>query len=157
TWQCVKNLGPDVGFVDVAFDPKSPDVLYAASYERRRRAWDFKEGGPGSRLWKSTDGGDSWKELGGGLPGGELGRIGLDVYARDPRIVYASIENLNPKVTPPPTPPTGDEADAANRREPEPTAEQLADPAFVAALAQGGEEDEAVQDPVRAQRRPTMG
>ncbi|MCH2465296.1 MAG: hypothetical protein MK237_05275, partial [Gemmatimonadetes bacterium] len=55
----------------------------------------FDLGGPGSSLYKTTDGGDSWIQLGAGRPEGMLGRIGVDVYERDPSIVYVTIENAN--------------------------------------------------------------
>ena len=57
--------------------PQKPDVLFAASYERRRRAWNFEEGGAGSRIHRSTDAGATWEVLDAGLPGCKLGRIGL--------------------------------------------------------------------------------
>jgi photosystem II stability/assembly factor-like uncharacterized protein len=66
--------------------------VYAAAHQRRRRAYGFHGGGPGSALYKSSDGGDHWTKLTGGLPTGELGRIGISIYRKDPRIVYASIE-----------------------------------------------------------------
>ncbi len=81
------------GAVDLALDPDDPDVLYAATYQRLRRAWGFNGGGPGSGIWKSTDGGDSWTELTGGLPGGEKGRIGLAICASDPSVLYATVEH----------------------------------------------------------------
>lgn len=96
TWKKVLYVNPDVGVVDVVLDPKNTSTLFAASYERRRRAWDFDGAGPGSAIYKSTDSGESWDKLGGGLPSGEIGRIGLDVYAKDPRIVYATVSNQNP-------------------------------------------------------------
>ncbi|MGC3970503.1 MAG: hypothetical protein QM775_25145 [Pirellulales bacterium] len=162
-WKRVHHLGPDVGFVDVAIDPKHPDVVFAASYERRRRAWNMTEGGQGSRLWKSTDGGDTWKQLAGGLPDGVLGRIGIDVFAGDGKVVYATIENLNPRGTKPtgaaPDPTAGEPkadgkaADAEPAAEPEPSAELLADPVGYATWQLGIEE----QDPVRRARRPIVG
>jgi photosystem II stability/assembly factor-like uncharacterized protein len=156
TWECVKHLGADVGFVDVAIDPRSPDVVYAASYERRRRAWDFREGGPGSRLWKSTDGGSTWVQLEGGLPQGDLGRIGLDLYRRDPRTLYATIENLNPRAAEAtPAPPVGEQRPEEDRRREGAPAEILADPLAAAEWEQG--EEEEAQDPVRARRRPIVG
>lgn len=97
SWECVKAIDEDVGFVDVAIDPANPDVLFAASYQRRRRAHDMVESGPGSGLWKSTDAGDSWQKLAGGLPSGNIGRIGLAVYPANPKILYALIENNNPR------------------------------------------------------------
>ncbi len=87
--------GRTIGVVDVVMDPTNPDVLYAASYDKVRLPFTFDLGGPGSRLWKSTDGGDTWTQLRGGLPEGMLGRIGIDVYERDPNILYVTIENAN--------------------------------------------------------------
>jgi len=97
TWKRVKYLGPKVGFIDVVVDPRDPDTVYAASYERIRRAWNFDGKGEGSRIWKSADGGKTWKMLGRGLPGGKLGRIGLAIHPKDPRILYACIQNYNLK------------------------------------------------------------
>ena len=74
------------------FDER-PQDLYASTYQRRRVQCCMNGGGPGSGIWKSTDGGDTWTKLsGGGLPGGSLGRIGLDVYRRSANIIYATIE-----------------------------------------------------------------
>ena len=93
TWSNTKFVDEDTGFVDVAMDPESPDTLYAASYQRRRAPFGFSGGGPGSGLWKTTDGGASWTKLTKGLPEGEIGRIGLAVYLREPKIVYALVEH----------------------------------------------------------------
>jgi photosystem II stability/assembly factor-like uncharacterized protein len=97
-----KVLGPvvrdrHIGVVDVVMDPTNPDILYAATYDKERLPWTFNLGGPGSGIHKTTDGGKTWTKLGGGLPGGMLGRIGIDVYLRNPNIVYACIENANKK------------------------------------------------------------
>ncbi|HZN40253.1 MAG TPA: glycosyl hydrolase [Planctomycetota bacterium] len=155
SWQRLQHLGPDVGFVDVVFDPQNPDTLYAASYERRRRAWNLVEGGQGSRIWKSTDGGAHWEQLRAGLPEGVLGRIGLDVCAADPKVLYATIENLNPVGTvnaADPTPPVGDESNPP--RDTEAPAEVLADPVAAAAWQDA---DEETQDPQRRARKRTIG
>lgn len=98
SWQ--RALGPQVegrriGVVDVVMDPTNSEVLYAASYDKVRLPYTFDLGGPGSRLYKTTDGGANWIQLGQGLPEGMLGRIGVDVYERDPNIVYVTIENAN--------------------------------------------------------------
>ncbi len=87
--------GRAVGVVDAVMDPSNPETLYAASYDRFRKPWTFGLGGPGSGIHKTTDGGRTWKKLSGGLPGGVLGRIGLAVYAKNPKIIYAEIENAN--------------------------------------------------------------
>ncbi len=89
--------GRPVGCVDLVMDPKNAETLYAATYDRLRQPWTYRIGGPGSRIWKSTDAGTTWKKLEKGLPQGLLGRIGLAVHARDPRLLYACIENVNKK------------------------------------------------------------
>ena len=92
TWKNVKNIDTHTGFTDVIFDPSNPDVIYAASFQRERRPYSYVGGGPGSGLWKSIDGGDTWTKLTEGLPKVDVGRIGLDVSRSNPNIVYATIE-----------------------------------------------------------------
>jgi photosystem II stability/assembly factor-like uncharacterized protein len=87
--------GKTIGVVDVAMDPTNPDVLYAATFDKVRVPWSYDLGGPGSRVYKTTDGGDNWEMLTNGLPQGMLGRIGVDIYLRDPNIVYLTVENAN--------------------------------------------------------------
>lgn len=98
SWE--KVLGPvvrdkNMGVVDVVMDPTNPDVLYAATFDKVRLPFTYDLGGPGSRIYKTTDGGDNWEMLTEGLPSGMLGRIGIDVFDGDPNIVYATIENAN--------------------------------------------------------------
>ena len=94
TWSQVLEGGEWTGFVDLAFEPGNPEVLYAAAWERSRRPWDFVEGGEGSGIYKSSDGGDTWTRLEGDLPRGEhVGRIGLAVSASQPNTIYASLDN----------------------------------------------------------------
>ncbi len=94
TWSRVQAGDEVTGFVDLARDPANPDVLYAASWERSRRPWDFVEGGPGSGIWKSTDNGATWTRLDGGFPRGEhVGRIGIAVAPSSPGVVYAYLDN----------------------------------------------------------------
>jgi photosystem II stability/assembly factor-like uncharacterized protein len=90
--------GDRVGGGDLVIDPRDPQVLYAALYARRRTPWSFA-GGPAATegkdlggIFKSTDGGTTWRKLGGGLPAG-TGRIGLAVYAKDPKVVYAIVQS----------------------------------------------------------------
>ncbi|MCG6954971.1 MAG: hypothetical protein LJF04_03190 [Gemmatimonadetes bacterium] len=97
TWARVLYVDDETGAVDVALDPRNPSVVYAATYQRMRRPWGFHGGGPGSALYKSTDGGEHWTKLtnaglDNGLPTGVIGRIGIAVYRKDPRIVYVSVE-----------------------------------------------------------------
>lgn len=98
TWQKVLDVtidGRQIGVIDVAIDPVNPETIYAATYDRLRKPWTYMLAGPGSGIYKSADGGKTWKKLSQGLPGGILGRIGLAVYPRNPKIVYACIENAN--------------------------------------------------------------
>ena len=93
TWTLSKFISDRAGFVDLAIDPRDPNVLYAASWERIRKAHFLKSGGPGSALWKSTDGGASWKEIkGGGFPATMKGRISLAIAPSSPDMVYAMVE-----------------------------------------------------------------
>lgn len=93
TWTRTLHVDEDTGATDIAIDPQDPSILYAAMYQRRRTAFGFDGGGPGSGLYKSTDAGQTWTRLtGNGLPNGDMGRIGISVYRKDPRIVYVSIE-----------------------------------------------------------------
>lgn len=92
TWAPVLQIDEHTGVTDLEFDPANPDVVYAASYQRRRHVWGFLGGGPGSGLWKSEDNGVSWRRLKTGLPGGDMGKIGLAVTPADPSLVYATIE-----------------------------------------------------------------
>lgn len=91
-WERIIYVNDDTGVTDIAMDPGNPDILYASTYQRRRRPYGFHGGGPGSGLHKSTDGGKTWKELRNGLPEGEYGRIGISIYRNDPNIVYVSVE-----------------------------------------------------------------
>ena len=92
SWKAVKTISPHTGFIDVALDPSDPDVLYAASYQRQRKAYSYVGGGPETGIWKSIDGGETWTRLTQGLPTTDMGRIGLDVSASQPRTVYAVVE-----------------------------------------------------------------
>ena len=92
TWRLVLKGDENTGANDIVMSSKDPKVLYASLYQRRRTNCCMNGGGPGSGLFKSTDGGETWNRLAGGLPTGNLGRIGLDAYRQDPSILYASIE-----------------------------------------------------------------
>ncbi|HLB54038.1 MAG TPA: hypothetical protein VJK71_02935 [Gemmatimonadales bacterium] len=83
------------GAFDMVFDPQNPEVLYATTYQRARRQWGFIDGGPGSAIWKSSDGGATWTKLTRGLPTEEMGKIGLAVSPVNGNIVYAIVEAAN--------------------------------------------------------------
>jgi photosystem II stability/assembly factor-like uncharacterized protein len=95
TWKLVLEIDPDTGVTDAEFDPSNPDVIYAAAYQRRRKTWALLGGGPKSGIFKSTDGGESWRKISKGLPQGDMGKIGLAVTPADPQLVYATIEADN--------------------------------------------------------------
>lgn len=92
TWTAVLSFSENTGVTDVVMDPSNPDVLLAASYQRRRHFFTLINGGPEAGIHKSVDGGKTWFKLNGGLPTLELGRIGLAVSPVNSNIVYASIE-----------------------------------------------------------------
>jgi photosystem II stability/assembly factor-like uncharacterized protein len=92
TWTQSLKISENTGASDLAFDPRDPDVLYASAYQRRRHVWTLIDGGPESAIYKSLDAGASWKKLENGLPGGDVGRIGLAVSPVNPDVVYAIIE-----------------------------------------------------------------
>ncbi len=92
TWDKVLYKDENTGAIDVVFDPRNPHILFASLWEVRRTPWTLSSGGPGSGIYRSSDGGATWKRLeGGGLPKGPYGRIGLAVAANSER-VYAIVE-----------------------------------------------------------------
>jgi len=92
TWKAVLSISKETGVTDIVLDPRDPDVVYAAAWQRRRHVWTYLGGGPESALYKSTDGGATWKKLTSGLPSAELGRIGLAIAPTRPDWVYAIVE-----------------------------------------------------------------
>jgi photosystem II stability/assembly factor-like uncharacterized protein len=94
TWDKVLYKDENTGAIDISVDPHNPNIVFAALYQIRRSPWSLDSGGPGSGLYRSTDGGSTWKHLeGNGLPEGILGRIGVSVSGADSNRVYALIES----------------------------------------------------------------
>ena len=92
TWKQILGKGPYTGVTDVAFDPRNPKILFAVTHQRQRTVWSLVNGGPESGIFKSTDSGLSWRELTKGLPGEDMGKIGIAVSPMKPDVVYAAIE-----------------------------------------------------------------
>jgi photosystem II stability/assembly factor-like uncharacterized protein len=94
TWTQTLLINEDTGVSDIAIDLQSPNILYAAAYQRRRTVFGYNGGGPGGGLYRSTDGGAHWTKLTRGLPTqGDVGRFAVEVYRRNPNIVYALVEH----------------------------------------------------------------
>ena len=93
TWRQVLKVDENTGATELVLDPSNPNTLFAATYQRRRTACCFVGGGPGSALWRSDDGGETWSKLsGGGFPEGTKGRIALAMTPADPNVLYAQME-----------------------------------------------------------------
>ena len=97
TWNHTLFVDENTGAADMDINPKDPNELYAAMWYRTRRAWNFEESGKTSGIYKSNDGGNTWKQVtvtGSGFPAGDgLGRIGVAVFAGNPKIIYATLDN----------------------------------------------------------------
>ncbi len=94
TWSQTLTIDADTGVSDIAIDPQSPNILYAAAYQHRRTVFGYNGGGPGSGLYRSTDSGAHWTKMTKGLPAtGDVGRCALDIYRRNTNIVYALVEH----------------------------------------------------------------
>ncbi len=92
TWK--KTLGDEewTGVTDIAMDPRNPDLLYAATWQRHRTVAAYMGGGPKSGIHRSDDGGETWTELNRGLPSGNKGKIGIAISPQQPDIIYAAVE-----------------------------------------------------------------
>ncbi|MFN0108121.1 MAG: VPS10 domain-containing protein, partial [Blastocatellia bacterium] len=95
TWKKVLYVNDRTGAIDLVLSRNDPNVLYAAAYDLKRDPWRIVDGGAGSGIYKTTDGGTSWKKLDNGLPIGTIGRIGLDLFQKNPNVVYAVVDNRN--------------------------------------------------------------
>ena len=92
TWNQTLKIDEWTGVTDLVIDPRDPDILYAASWQRHRNVAAYMGGGPGTALYKSTDGGETWNKLETGLPKGDMGKIGLAISPMQPDVLYAAIE-----------------------------------------------------------------
>ena len=97
TWIRTLYISEETGISEIAIDPSNPNTLYASAHQRRRHEWTYIGGGPESALYKSTDGGITWREISSGLPKGQMGRIGIAVSPADPNIIYAIAEGRDDK------------------------------------------------------------
>lgn len=97
TWKKILEISENTGVSDIAMEPGNPDTLLVSSYQRRRHQWTLIDGGPESGIYKSTDAGVTWKRIKSGLPGGDLGRIGLAWSPAQQGLVYARVEAPNLK------------------------------------------------------------
>jgi photosystem II stability/assembly factor-like uncharacterized protein len=94
TWDKTLFVNDSTGAIDLVIHPANPDILLATMWERTRLAWDFKGHGPGSGIYKSEDGGNSWRRAMNGIANPEMaGRIGIDISLSDPGILYAIVDN----------------------------------------------------------------
>jgi len=97
TWKQSLFIDDTTGAVDIDINPQNPNELYAAMWSRSRSAWRFRESGATSGIYKSTNGGESWKKISGEgsgfMTGNKIGRIGVAVYPKDPSIVYSIVDN----------------------------------------------------------------
>ena len=91
TWSRVLHVSENTGISDIVIDPRTPNVLYAAAYQRRRHVGMLIGGGPEGAIYTSTDAGTTWRKLAAGLPTGDIGRIGLALSPQNPDVVYATI------------------------------------------------------------------
>jgi len=110
TWTKILTINDKIGAIDLMLVRSAPDTLYAAMYDKVRLPWHYELGGPESAIYKTVDGGATWTKLGGGLPTGRIGRIGLDVFQKNPSILCAVVENGNPRQA------TAQEAEQDKRR-----------------------------------------
>jgi photosystem II stability/assembly factor-like uncharacterized protein len=92
TWKKALFVDENTGATDLVMDPQNPKTLIAAMYQRQRKEWGFNGGGPGSGIYRSIDAGVTWRKVTKGLPDGDKGRIGLDIFRGDGKIVYAIVE-----------------------------------------------------------------
>ncbi len=92
TWENILEISEHTGINEIHLDPRNPDVIYATAHQRRRHVFTYISGGPESAVYKSTDGGASFRKIMKGMPSGDIGRIGMDISDANPDIIYAVVE-----------------------------------------------------------------
>ncbi len=92
SWQRVLFVDDMTGAIDLVMDPSDPHTLFAAMYQRQRTGFGYNGGGPGSGIYRTLDGGDTWEEMTEGLPENDKGRIGLSVYRQNPNVIFAIVQ-----------------------------------------------------------------
>ena len=92
TWTSILTVDEYTGINEFIVDPNDFDTIVASSYQRRRHVWVLINGGPGSGIHRTTDGGETWSEVNAGLPRDDMGRIGLANAPSNPNLIYAIIE-----------------------------------------------------------------
>ena len=92
TWSNKLYVNEWTGVTDIIIDPTNPDILYAATWQRHRNVASLIDGGPGTSIYKSIDGGNTWNEIDSGLPSSNMGKIGLAISPMKPEVIYAAIE-----------------------------------------------------------------
>ena len=92
SWKSVLSVNEWTGATDLLIDPRNPDVLYTATWQRHRTIAAYMGGGPGSAIYRSDDGGENWNKMNTGLPNSNLGKIGLAISPQKPDVVYAAVE-----------------------------------------------------------------
>ena len=92
TWENKLEINEWTGVTDLVINPENPNILYLASWQRHRNVAALMDGGPGTALYKSVDGGENWKKINNGLPGSNMGKIGLAISPMKPNVLYAAIE-----------------------------------------------------------------
>ena len=96
-WKQVLKISDHTGVTDVIMDPSDPDTMFAAAYQRERHVYTIIDGGPEGGIYKSTDGGETWNKVKGGLPTNDVGKIGLAFAPSNPNFIYAYIEGADGK------------------------------------------------------------
>lgn len=94
-WERILDVSEHTGFSDLWMDPRDPNTMYAAAHQRRRHVWTYLSGGPESAIYKTTDGGETWRKIMNGLPKSDLGRIALAISPANPDVVYVMVEGFD--------------------------------------------------------------